>query len=150
MKTPSQYLAPLSVFMSGLLFGLGLTISGMINPAKVIGFLDVFGNWDPTLLLVMCAGLIVTVPTFQFIMKRQQPLFDTKFYLPTSKDIDSKLVTGAILFGVGWGIAGFCPGPALSAMTTLNSSALMFVAAMVIGMVLHYLLLELPAQSSPT
>ncbi len=93
---------------------------------------------------------MMTVPGFHFIMKRKEPLFGTKFYLPTSKDLDAKLVGGAILFGIGWGIAGFCPGPALSAMATLNSSALMFVVAMVIGMVLHHLLIALPAQSSPT
>jgi len=130
------------VFLSGLLFGLGLTISGMINPAKVIGFLDVAGNWDPSLALVMASGLAVTVPAFHFILKQQRPLFEAKFFLPGKADIDPQLIGGAVLFGVGWGLAGLCPGPALAGITSLDSSVLSFVAAMFAGMLLHYFLLE--------
>ena len=130
------------VFVSGLLFGLGLTISGMINPAKVIGFLDVAGNWDPSLILVMASGLAVTVPGFHFILKQKRPLFEAKFFLPGKADIDLRLISGAVLFGVGWGLAGLCPGPALAGITSLDSSVLSFVAAMLGGMLLHYFLLE--------
>lgn len=130
------------VFLSGLLFGLGLTISGMINPAKVIGFLDVAGNWDPSLALVMASGLAVTVPSFHFILKQERPLFESKFFLPGKADIDPRLISGAVLFGIGWGLAGLCPGPALAGITSLDSSVLSFVVAMLAGMLLHYFLLE--------
>jgi uncharacterized protein len=130
------------VFLSGLLFGLGLTVSGMINPAKVIGFLDLAGAWDPSLALVMAAGLAVTVPSFHFILKQKRPLFEAKFFLPGKSDIDIKLILGAVLFGIGWGLAGLCPGPAMVGITSLDSSVLSFVAAMLAGMVLHYFLLE--------
>lgn len=123
--------------VAGILFGLGLTISGMSNPGKVIGFLDLAGNWDPTLLLVMGGGVLVTIPAFHWILKRPEPLFADRFYLPTLKHVDGKLLAGAVLFGFGWGIAGFCPGPALAALVTLNSSVLLFVAAMISGMLLH-------------
>jgi len=134
--------ANIALFLAGLLFGLGLAVSGMINPAKVIGFLDLAGAWDPTLILVMGGGLALTLPAFHFILKRPAPLYGQKFHLPTLTQIDGKLIAGASLFGVGWGIAGFCPGPALAALVTLNSSVLLFVAAMLAGMALHRLLLE--------
>ncbi len=131
-----------SLFLSGLLFGLGLTVSGMINPAKVIGFLDLAGNWDPSLALVMATALLVSLPGFRLILKREQPLFAAKFFLPEKSDIDLPLVGGAALFGIGWGLAGFCPGPALAAAVSLNSSALLFLAAMIGGMFLHHFLLR--------
>ena len=134
--------ARVSVFISGLLFGLGLTVSGMINPAKVIGFLDLAGNWDPSLALVMATALAVSLPGFRFILKRERPLFETKFFLPNRSDFDFPLVAGAALFGIGWGLAGFCPGPALAAATSLNTSVLLFVAAMISGMFLHHFLIE--------
>ena len=130
------------VLLSGLLFGLGLTISGMINPTKVIGFLDVAGNWDPSLALVMASGLAVTIPSFHFILKQERPLFEAKFYLPSKKDFDGQLIAGSVFFGVGWGLAGLCPGPALAGIVSLDSSVLSFVAAMLAGMWLHYLLIE--------
>ena len=130
------------VFLSGLLFGLGLTVSGMINPAKVIGFLDLAGDWDPSLALVMATALLVSLPGFRLILKRDQPLFAAKFFLPEKSDIDSPLVGGAALFGIGWGLAGFCPGPALAAAASLNSSVLLFLAAMVGGMLLHHFALK--------
>ena len=134
--------AAFSMFLAGLLFGGGLVISGMVNPGKVIGFLDLAGNWDPSLILVMGGGLLVTVPAFHFVLKNPQPLVAKSFYLPTLKHIDSKLILGSILFGLGWGIAGFCPGPAIAALVTLNPTVLMFVAAMLVGMMLHHFLLE--------
>lgn len=126
-----------SMFVSGLLFGLGLTVSGMVNPAKVIGFLDIAGNWDPSLAVVMATALVVSLPSFRLILGKERPLFSTKFFLPERSDIDSRLITGAALFGVGWGLAGFCPGPALAAAATLNESALLFLGAMIGGMLLH-------------
>lgn len=132
----------LTIFIAGFLFGLGLVVSGMANPAKVVGFLDLAGSWDPSLILVMGGGLLVTVPAFHLVLKNPQPLFEEKFFLPTLTAIDPKLVAGAIMFGLGWGIAGFCPGPALAALVSLNPTVLLFVASMVGGMVLHHLLLE--------
>ncbi|MEQ8954931.1 MAG: YeeE/YedE family protein [Gammaproteobacteria bacterium] len=134
--------AKLSILIAGVLFGLGLVISGMSNPGKVIGFLDVAGNWDPTLLVVMVSGLAVTVPAFHLILKNPQPLFEVQFFLPGKINIDQRLLLGAVLFGIGWGIAGFCPGPALAALVSLNSTVLLFVAAMIAGMVLHHFTLE--------
>jgi uncharacterized membrane protein YedE/YeeE len=134
--------AYLSIFIAGFLFGLGLVVSGMSNPAKVVGFLDIAGNWDPSLILVMGGGLLVTVPAFHLVLKNPQPLFEEKFFLPTLKAVDSKLVAGAVLFGIGWGIAGFCPGPALAALISLNPLVWLFLAAMIGGMLLHHFLLE--------
>ncbi|MBT8146614.1 MAG: YeeE/YedE family protein [Gammaproteobacteria bacterium] len=139
---PNQPLALGSVFVSGLLFGLGLTVSAMVNPAKVVGFLDLFGNWDPSLALVMGGGLAVTLPAFRLILKRDRPLLESRFFLPTRQDVDRRLIGGAILFGVGWGLAGLCPGPALTSLITLNSSVWLFVLAMVGGMVFHRKVLE--------
>lgn len=139
---PNQPLALASVFFSGLLFGLGLTVSAMVNPAKVVGFLDLFGNWDPSLALVMGGGLAVTLPAFHLILKRDKPLLESRFFLPTSQDVDRRLIGGAVLFGVGWGLAGLCPGPALTSLITLNSSVWLFVLAMIGGMVFHRMVLE--------
>ncbi len=134
--------AHIAIFISGLLFGMGLAISGMVNPAKVIGFLNLTGSWDPTLVLVMGGGLAVTVPAFHWILKNPTPLFADRFFLPTLQHIDPKLLLGAVLFGVGWGIAGFCPGPALAALVTFNPQVLLFVGAMIAGMTLHKLIME--------
>lgn len=123
---------------SGVLFALGLALSQMVNPAKVLNFLDVAGAWDPTLALVMGGGLLVTVPAFHFILKRRHPLFAKAFYLPTKKDIDIKLVSGAAIFGVGWGLAGLCPGPAITALASGLLPVVGFVAAMAGGMLLHH------------
>lgn len=142
MNTPMPALAKWSVFLSGLLFGLGLIVSGMVNPAKVIGFLDVAGNWDPSLILVMGGALAVTTPAFYFVLKRERPIFASSFFMPKRTGIDGKLITGATLFGIGWGTAGLCPGPALTAITSLNSSIVIFVAAMIAGMVLYRVVAE--------
>ncbi len=125
---------------AGFVFGLGLVISGMSNPAKVIGFLNVAGPWDPTLLLVMGGALAVTIPGFRLLKSRARPLFADRFQWPTRKDLDVRLVAGAALFGLGWGIAGFCPGPAITALATARLDVVLFVAAMVAGAVAHKLL----------
>jgi uncharacterized protein len=120
-------------FAVGVLFALGLVVSEMINPARVIGFLDVTGRWDPTLLLVMAGALAITLPSFPLILRRTKPLLATQFSLPTKSRIDSPLIFGAVIFGVGWGLAGFCPGPALAALASGSVSVILFVIAMVLG-----------------
>ena len=126
-----------SAFLIAALFGLGLAVSGMMNPAKVLGFLDLFGVWDPTLLFVMGGALLVTVPGYWLVRKRQGALLGGGFQIPTRKDLDAKLLGGALLFGVGWGIAGFCPGPAVAALSSGLPEVLLFMAALLSGMVLH-------------
>jgi uncharacterized membrane protein YedE/YeeE len=115
----------LSAFGAGLLFGIGLWLSGMANPRKVLDFLDVAGNWDPSLLLVMGGAVAVTAPTFRPLLKRQP--------LQLKNNIDRPLVLGALVFGIGWGIGGYCPGPALTALSNLSAEALIFVSAMIAG-----------------
>ena len=127
----------LSSFGAGLLFGVGLWVSGMAVPKKVLDFLDVTGNWDPSLLLVMAGAVAVTLAAFRPTLKRPKPLFADRFMVPTRKDIDAPLVAGAALFGLGWGVAGYCPGPALTALSNLTTEILAFVAAMVAGGWLH-------------
>ena len=128
---------PIFALLSGTLFGLGLAISGMANPAKVLGFLDVAGAWDPTLALVMLGALAVTTPAFRYVLRRRQPWFAPGFALPTKTDLEPRLITGAALFGVGWGLAGFCPGPAVTALVSGNSTVFAFVAAMLAGFLAH-------------
>lgn len=122
--------------LAGLLFGLGLVLSGMTDPLKVQGFLDLAGRWDPTLAFVMGGGLLVTVPGFWLIRRRTQPLLEPRFHLPKRRDIDAPLLVGAACFGIGWGIAGFCPGPALATLVRFDAAALIFVVAMLAGMAL--------------
>jgi uncharacterized membrane protein YedE/YeeE len=124
----------LSTFLAGLLFGTGLILSGMANPAKVQNFLDLFGTWDPSLAFVMSGAIIVAMPGFWFTCKLPKPLFNDAFQLPTRKDFDPKLIAGAATFGIGWGLGGFCPGPALTALPFANTSTLFFVTAMLVGM----------------
>ena len=124
----------------GTLFGVGLTLSQMINPMKVLGFLDFAGDWDPTLAFVMGGALLVTVPGFAAARRLRGPLLGGAFRLPTRKDVDRRLLAGAALFGLGWGLAGFCPGPALSALSLGGFQVLIFVAAMLAGMLLETLL----------
>ncbi len=120
--------------IAGLLFGVGLTISGMINPAKVIGFLDVFGAWDPSLAFVMLGGVAVTAVGYRTVLRRSQPLFEPGFTLPTRRDIDLPLLLGAGLFGIGWGLGGYCPGPALAGLGFGSVETLGFVGTMLLGM----------------
>ena len=106
----------LAALAAGLLFGLGLAVAQMTNPLKVLAFLDIFGNWDPSLALVMGGAVAVTLVGFRLVLRQPAPLFDTKFHLPTRRDLDRNLLLGAALFGTGWGIAGFCPGPVVDKM----------------------------------
>ena len=124
----------LIVFLSGLLFSFGLIVSGMINPAKVIGFLDLFGHWDPSLAFVMAGAVAVTFVGFRFVLKQEHPRFATKFSIPTRTDIDSPLLIGPVLFGLGWGLVGLCPGPALATLTAAPKSTLAFFISMLAGM----------------
>ena len=125
----------LATLLSGLLFGTGLTISGMVNPMKILNFLDISGPWDPTLIFVMGVGLVVTLLGYQIIFKRNAPLFANSFRLPTSQDIDAKLLGGAALFGLGWGLTGFCPGPAIASVVFGKTESITFVIAMAAGMI---------------
>lgn len=127
----------LAAFGCGLLFALGLGIGGMTQPAKVIGFLDVTGRWDPTLLGVLGGAVVVTFFAYRVIFRQPQPLWAERFTLPTARQIDAKLLTGAALFGIGWGMAGYCPGPALTALAGLSRNAVIFVAAMFAGFWLY-------------
>ena len=122
---------------AGALFGVGLVVSGMADPGKVIGFLDAAGDWDPTLAFVMGGALLVTVPAFRVILKRPRPILADGFDLPTKSAVDRRLLGGAALFGVGWGLSGFCPGPAVAALSTGLTPVLAFVAAMLAGMALY-------------
>lgn len=126
----------------GLVFGLGLSLSGMTEPLRVLGFLDLAGAWDPTLAFVMGGALMVTVPGFWLARRRGRPILEEVFSWPTRKDIDPKLVTGTALFGIGWGIAGFCPGPAIASLSSALPMVLVFVAAMAVGMLAHDRLLS--------
>lgn len=117
----------------GLVFGIGIAVSGMANPAKVLNFFDLFGTWDPSLLLVMGSALVVTFIGYRFVLPRPAPMLDRKFHLPTKRDLDVSLIAGSALFGIGWGIAGFCPGGAIPALGSGDPSPLIFVAAMIGG-----------------
>lgn len=126
--------------ISGLLFGIGLTLSSMVDPSKVIGFLDVMGNWDPSLSFVMMGALMIAVITFRMIPKRNKPVFANEFKLSTRTDIDKPLIIGAILFGIGWGMAGYCPGPAIATLGTGGWDSAIFLISMILGsMVQRYL-----------
>ena len=125
----------LFAFVAGLTFGVGLIVSQMANPAKVLGFLDLAGPWDPSLALVMCGAIAVAVVGFALAGRRPTTILGTPFALPTTRGIDARLVGGGMLFGVGWGLAGFCPGPALVALGAGRGKAAVFVAAMLAGMV---------------
>ena len=118
----------------GVVFGLGLAVAGMTNPLKVLAFLDVAGQWDPSLMLVLGSAVGVSFVGFRAILRRQRPVFDVSFALPTRSDLDSRLITGAAIFGVGWGLVGYCPGPAIASLGFGNAEALWFVPAMLVGM----------------
>ena len=124
----------LSALVAGLIFGAGGRLSEMVNPRRVQGFLDVTGNWDPTLVFVMGGALLVTGVGYKIIFSREKPLFSATFYVPTNRVIDAKLIIGAVLFGAGWGLSGFCPGPAIVGASTFNKDILVFMAALIVGM----------------
>ena len=122
--------------ISGVLFGVGLALAGMLDPAKVAGFLDLFGTWDPSLAFVMGGGVIVNAIGHVVVMKRQKPLFGDNFTLPSLKSIDRPLVIGSALFGIGWGISGLCPGPAVASMLLNPADGIGFIAFMIAGLTL--------------
>lgn len=120
---------------AGLLFGLGMVISGMADPAKVVGFLDVAGDWDPSLMFVMGGALMVFMPAYFFLIKpKSKPVNAENFCLATNQSLDSRLISGAAIFGIGWGLAGICPGPALSSLALGNPGVWIFFASMMVGL----------------
>ena len=119
--------------LSGFIFGLGLTLSSMTNPAKVIGFLDITDNWDPSLMFVMIGAIVISAPIFYLLRNKTKPLFDLNFEIPTIKNLDKQLILGASLFGLGWGMVGFCPGPAIASLALLKPFSIIFVIAMAGG-----------------
>jgi len=124
--------------LCGMVFGLGLIVSGMSNPARVLNFLDWGPRWDPTLALVMGGAVAVAIPGFYWARRRSRPLLADNFDIPSNKTIDAKLIVGAAIFGIGWGLGGFCPGPGIVAATTLKAEVLLFVIAMIVGMLLQH------------
>jgi uncharacterized membrane protein YedE/YeeE len=133
-------IAILASLAAGVVLGAGLALSQMMNPAKVIGFLSFAQDWDPTLALVMIGALIAAAPGFALARKRLAPVLEETFQIPSRRDVDPALFAGAAIFGVGWGLAGFCPGPALAALSTGMWQVFAFVAAMIVGMVLFRVL----------
>ena len=119
--------------MAGIIFGVGLVISEMINPEKVLGFLDLFGNWDPSLAFVMIGALVVSSPLFHIIKKKEKPIFAENFNYSNNKNINNRLIIGSVLFGAGWGLVGLCPGPAISSIALLNIHSIIFIVAMFFG-----------------
>ena len=136
----------IAAFAGGLVFALGLGVSGMTNANKVIGFLNLAGEWDPTLAFVMVGAIGVHLVSHRLILRRQSPLFSERFHIPTRQDINPRLVGGAALFGIGWGMGGFCPGPGLVSLTAMGPAAGLFVVFMLVGM-LVYKLSNLPNPS---
>jgi uncharacterized membrane protein YedE/YeeE len=129
-------LIALASFVCGLIFGFGLLISGMTQPAKVLGFLDIFGRWDPTLAFVMAAALVVSGIGFALLRQGQRPVLAARYIWPTRTDIDRRLVVGSLLFGIGWGLVGLCPGPALANLAGRMPSVMVFVLSMAAGMII--------------
>jgi len=129
MKLPIAYLV-------GLIFGIGISLSGMANPAKVLNFFDLAGTWDPSLAFVMGGAVVVTFLGYRWVLARSKPLLEITFGLPTRTDIDWRLISGSLIFGIGWGLAGFCPGGALPVLGTGNSTVMLFVAALIAGIYL--------------
>lgn len=127
-------LALLSAAISGIIFGIGLALAGMLNPAKVAGFLDIFGLWDPSLMLVMAGGIAVNAAGYFLFLRSGRPIFASSFSLPEARQIDKKLIIGSVLFGVGWGLAGLCPGPVVASIGLDPLSILPFLAVMLAGL----------------
>lgn len=125
-----------STYFIGLIFGVGIAISGMANPAKVLNFFDVAGNWDPSLAFVMGGAVVIAFMGYRIVLRRPGPIIDSTFHLPNNPHLDARLIGGSALFGVGWGIAGFCPGGALPALGTGRIEVIAFVAALIAGIFL--------------
>ncbi len=123
----------LASYLIGLVFGVGISISGMANPAKVLNFFDLFGTWDPSLAFVMGGAVVTTFIGYRYVLKRPKPILEGKFQLPTRRDLDLPLILGSATFGVGWGIAGFCPGGAIPALGTGRTEVVLFMAALLAG-----------------
>jgi len=117
--------------ISGIIFGLGLTISSMTNPEKVLDFLNIFDDWDPSLIFVMLGAILISFPVFYLQKEKTKPLFDEKFYITSLKEVDKSIIIGASLFGVGWGLVGLCPGPAIASLSLINMNSIIFVISMV-------------------
>ncbi len=139
----------LLTFLVGILFGTGIAMSGMANPAKVINFFDVAGSWDPSLAFVMGGAVITTFIGYRLVLQRPAPVFEPTFDIPKNRKLDARLLSGAGVFGIGWGIAGFCPGGALPALGTLNPQVIIFVAALIAGMLMVRLMLGRFAARNP-
>ena len=134
-----------AVYMIGLIFGIGISISGMANPAKVLNFFDIAGTWDPSLIFVMGGALIVTALGYRLVLRKPAPILAARFDLPTNRNLDARLLGGAAVFGIGWGIAGFCPGGALPALGTGRTEVFIFVAALLAGIFAARALMKLTA-----
>ena len=137
----------IAIYLIGVIFGTGIVVSGMSNPAKVINFFDVAGTWDPSLAFVMGGALIVTAIGYRLVFGRQRPIWEGRFNLPTARNLDARLIGGSAVFGIGWGIAGFCPGGALPALGTGRYEVFAFVAALIAGI---YAAKYLQSLSGPT
>jgi uncharacterized membrane protein YedE/YeeE len=134
----------ISILVAGLIFGLGLAVSGMTHAGKVLGFLDVTGHWDPSLLLVLGGAVAVTTVAFPFILRRPAPVLEEKFRLPVARVIDGSLVVGAAIFGIGWGISGYCPGPGIALLAAPGWETWVFIPAVLLGAFLHKALTSSP------
>jgi uncharacterized membrane protein YedE/YeeE len=141
--------ALIAAFVSGLIFALGLSLSGMTQPAKVTAFLDITGDWDPSLAFVMIGAILVHAVLYRLIRRRSSPLFTAGFAIPTRTEIDPRLVEGAALFGIGWGLGGFCPGPAVTALVSGQAAVVIFVIAMLAGMYLYKMVETLRSRRAP-
>ena len=135
-------------FVAGLIFGIGLIVSDMWNPPKVLGFLDLFGKWDPSLLLVMGGAVAVGIVAFSIAGRRTTTFIETPMHLPTAREVDVRLMAGSAVFGIGWGLAGFCPGPAVVALGSGHVKAFLFVVAMIAGMGIYELIERRRARSA--
>ncbi len=138
-----------AAYLIGLIFGLGIAISGMANPAKVLNFFDVAGSWDPSLAFVMGGALLITAIGYQFVLRRNGPLLDTRFQIPQSRTLDMRLIGGAAIFGIGWGMAGFCPGGAIPAVGTGRVDGLLFVAALITGIFVAQMIMRFAQNGMP-
>lgn len=138
----------LAALVAGLLFGAGVTLSGMVNPMKVQNFMDIFGRWDPTLLFVMGGALAITYAGYRLVLKSPRPRFAAAFIIPSLQGIDERLIGGAVVFGLGWGLTGFCPGPAIASLVFGYWPSVLFVLAMAAGMMLARSLFLGPSETA--